>query len=144
LTLVDDVAQIDSCSPLQSSVPQFDAIICIGNSFPHLPDTDGTMSNQRLAISNFIELLNPGGLLVIDHRNYDEILRTGVVHQNKVSLHVSATPFLFQLNYEFRLKQWSNGAGWSTMFHLDLMCNFFFYLLAIQPSAVDATHLSRS
>ena len=53
----------------------FDAIICMGNSFAHLPDFDGTQKSHRTAITNFYDLLRPGGILLIDHRNYDAIVK---------------------------------------------------------------------
>jgi len=53
----------------------FDAVICLGNSFAHLPDFEGDLRNQRTAISNFASCVKPGGLLLIDHRNYDFILK---------------------------------------------------------------------
>ena len=56
------------------------------------------MINQRRAFSNFMELLNPGGIVLIEHRNYDEILRTGVVQANNVSLAVSESLIFFNLN----------------------------------------------
>lgn len=52
----------------------FDALICMGNSFAHLPDTDGTQVVHYQAIENFFDCLRPGGILVIDHRNYDYIV----------------------------------------------------------------------
>ena len=55
----------------------FDAIICMGNSFAHLPDFDGDQSSHSLAIQNFYDCLKPGGVLVIDHRNYDHICAGG-------------------------------------------------------------------
>ncbi|XP_022081501.1 glycine N-methyltransferase-like [Acanthaster planci] len=55
----------------------FDAIICLGNSFAHLPDFEGTQENQLVALRNFATMLKPGGILIIDHRNYDAILDTG-------------------------------------------------------------------
>jgi len=55
----------------------FDAIICMGNSFPNLMDEHGDMRNQKIAIKNFCDMLKPGGILIIDHRNYDYILRHG-------------------------------------------------------------------
>jgi glycine N-methyltransferase len=62
----------------------FDAIICMGNSFAHLPDFSGDQHDQRLAISNFHKLLKPGGVLVIDHRNYDFILENGYAPTNNI------------------------------------------------------------
>lgn len=55
----------------------FDAVICLGNSFAHLPDSDGKSTVHKKAISNFHEMLKPGGYLLIDHRNYDYTLDTG-------------------------------------------------------------------
>ncbi|KAK8390272.1 hypothetical protein O3P69_010155 [Scylla paramamosain] len=55
----------------------FDAVVCLGNSFAHLPDLSGDQSEHRLALHNFAEMVKPGGILVIDHRNYDYIVDTG-------------------------------------------------------------------
>ena len=33
--------------------------------------------NQKIAIKNFFDMLKPGGILIIDHRNYDYILQHG-------------------------------------------------------------------
>lgn len=62
----------------------FDAVICLGNSFAHLPDFQGDLSNQKLAIQNFKEMLKPGGVLFIDHRNYDAILDSGKAPQRNL------------------------------------------------------------
>ena len=67
----------------------FDAIICMGNSFAHLPDFSGDQHDQRSAISNFHSLLKPGGILVIDHRNYDYILEYGKAPTNNIYYNVS-------------------------------------------------------
>lgn len=55
----------------------FDALICMGNSFAHLPDFDGNQGGHRTAIQNFYNMLRPGGILIIDHRNYDHIVAGG-------------------------------------------------------------------
>jgi len=55
----------------------FDAVICMGNSFAHLPDELDKQEKQELAISNFREMLRPGGILIIDHRNFDYIVANG-------------------------------------------------------------------
>jgi len=55
----------------------FDAVICLGNSFAHLPDSTGDLRDIKKALRNFFEMLKPGGILIIDHRNYDYILDTG-------------------------------------------------------------------
>ncbi|KFO36170.1 glycine N-methyltransferase isoform X1 [Fukomys damarensis] len=61
----------------------FDAVICLGNSFAHLPDCRGDQSEHRLALRNIASMVQPGGLLVIDHRNYDHILSTGCAPPGK-------------------------------------------------------------
>lgn len=49
----------------------FDALTCLGNSLPHLIDD----SSLAAALSDFASLLRPGGVLVIQNRNYDRLLR---------------------------------------------------------------------
>ncbi|XP_072020061.1 glycine N-methyltransferase-like [Amphiura filiformis] len=68
----------------------FDAIICIGNSFSHLPDFDGSQSSHRRALRNFAKMLKPGGVMVIDHRNYDAILDTGKAPEKNIYYHGSS------------------------------------------------------
>ncbi|HOG45569.1 MAG TPA: methyltransferase domain-containing protein [Anaerolineae bacterium] len=48
---------------------EFDAILCLGNSLPHLL----TPEAERAALADFHELLRPGGLVVIQNRNYDAV-----------------------------------------------------------------------
>jgi glycine/sarcosine N-methyltransferase len=48
----------------------FDALLCLGNSLPHLlslPDLDA-------ALLDFAHLLRPGGVIVLQNRNFDAIL----------------------------------------------------------------------
>ncbi len=49
----------------------FDALTCLGNSLPHLLD-DEALSR---CLSDFASVLRPGGILVIQNRNYDRLLR---------------------------------------------------------------------
>lgn len=52
---------------------KFDAIICLGNSFTHLfKDSD-----RRRALAEFYAALKHDGILIIDQRNYDNILDEG-------------------------------------------------------------------
>ncbi|RZB41583.1 glycine N-methyltransferase [Asbolus verrucosus] len=52
----------------------FDAVICFGSSFAHLLDSQGDQREQKQAIANFEKCLKPGGLLLVDHRNYDQLV----------------------------------------------------------------------
>jgi len=96
----------------------FDAIICMGNSFAHLPDFSGDQQEQRRAIANFHSLLKPGGILVIDHRNYDYILEHGNAptkniyynskHINGIKtsvLYVNNKPNLITLDYTMDVQE---------------------------------------
>ncbi len=49
----------------------FDAVTCLGNSLPHLLDD----ASLAACLSDFAALLRPGGILVIQNRNYDRLLR---------------------------------------------------------------------
>ena len=49
----------------------FDAVTCLGNSLPHLIDE----ASLAACLTDFGRLLRPAGLLVIQNRNYDRVLR---------------------------------------------------------------------
>lgn len=51
----------------------FDAVICLGNAFTHLFEHEA----RRDALAAIYAVLKPGGIIVIDHRNYDSILDQG-------------------------------------------------------------------
>lgn len=61
----------------------------LGNSFAHLPDFDGDLRNQKSALRNMAAMLKPGGILLIDHRNYDYILDSGKAPSKNVYYNVS-------------------------------------------------------
>lgn len=52
---------------------EFDAVICLGNSFTHLFNE----SDRRKAVAEYYAALKHDGLLIIDQRNYDAILDHG-------------------------------------------------------------------
>ncbi|CAH1790727.1 unnamed protein product [Owenia fusiformis] len=107
LNLVEDLDEVEG-------LPEggFDAVICLGNSFAHLPDFTGELKNQRIAVSNFYSMLRPGGILIIDHRNYDAILDSGTVPAKNIyynsehiidiktsNLYVNGRPTMVTLDY---------------------------------------------
>jgi ubiquinone/menaquinone biosynthesis C-methylase UbiE len=49
---------------------QFDAVLCMGNSIPHLLDDD----SLDAAIGGFVKMLRPGGVVAIQVLNYARIL----------------------------------------------------------------------
>ena len=48
----------------------FDAVLCLGNSLPHVQSTQELHS----ALKDFANLLKPGGLLLLQSRNFDQIM----------------------------------------------------------------------
>ena len=51
----------------------FDAVICLGNSFTHLFKE----RDRRKALAEFYSVLDHDGILILDQRNYDEIMAEG-------------------------------------------------------------------
>lgn len=47
----------------------FDAVLCLGNSLPHLLTAEATQD----ALADFAAVLRPGGLVVIQNRSFDRI-----------------------------------------------------------------------
>jgi glycine N-methyltransferase len=74
LTLKEDLAEVKG-----KPAGGFDAVLCLGNSLGHILDYDGAQTQQKTALVNLMSVLKPGGILLLDHRNYDEILATGRV-----------------------------------------------------------------
>jgi SAM-dependent methyltransferase len=60
------LADIYSISPLHP----FDALLCLGNSLPHISDERALAR----ALSNFAKCLRPGGLLLLQNRNFDAVM----------------------------------------------------------------------
>ncbi len=59
---------------LNRDVPgEYDAIICLGNSFTHLFDE----RDRRKTLAEFYAMLRHDGVLILDQRNYDAILDHG-------------------------------------------------------------------
>lgn len=48
----------------------FDAVLCLGNSLPHVLDQAGLAASLQA----FAAVLRPGGLLLIQNRNFDQVL----------------------------------------------------------------------
>ena len=72
MTLVKDLEGVEG-------IPEggFDAVVCLGNSIGHLPEPNCDLSNIRKAVTNLMSFVQPGGTLIMDHRNFDQIISTG-------------------------------------------------------------------
>ncbi len=58
---------------------KYDAIICLGNSFTHLHEEQ----DRRRALAEFYAALRHDGILILDQRNYDEMLDHGFTSKHK-------------------------------------------------------------
>ena len=84
---------------------QFDAVICLGNAFTHLFEE---VERVRL-LDNIHRVLRPGGIAVIDQRNYDAMLDHGFSSKHlyyylgsNVHIHpTSITSEAVELSYDY-------------------------------------------
>lgn len=81
LTLYDDIKHLIHDG--------FDAVICLGNSFAHMLDESDDQREQKIALNNFQRCVKSGGLLLIDHRNYDNIMECGTTPSKSIYYNVS-------------------------------------------------------
>jgi len=115
----------------------FDAIICMGNSFAHLPDFDGKQEAHHTAIQNFYDFLKPGGILVIDHRNYDQIVKghpapmkniyyqsSGEVDCKTSVLMVDGKYHMVTLDYNVHSEEDETGSQFRLSYYPHLLKNF--------------------
>ena len=59
-----------------------------------------SLRNQKTAFKQFYDLLRPGGILIIDHRNYDYILKHGKAHNKNIYYNSSVYKVVTQTIYE--------------------------------------------
>lgn len=76
---------------------QFDAVLCLGNSLPHV---DSKKDLQK-ALRDFNELLQPGGMLVLQMRNFDLVMGEKKRWMEPQSVKDGATEWLFMRFYDF-------------------------------------------
>jgi SAM-dependent methyltransferase len=76
----------------------FDALLCLGNSLPHL------LSIQELkrACADFSACLSPGGLLLIQNRNYDAVIARQDRWMEPISVRDGDQERVFMRFYDFR------------------------------------------
>jgi glycine/sarcosine N-methyltransferase len=66
---VDVAFEVAGLGSLARLGQTFDAVICLGNSLPHML-TEQTVAES---VSDFRAVLRPGGLLVVQNRNFDRV-----------------------------------------------------------------------
>jgi len=64
-----------------SSLFPFDVLLCLGNSLPHVEN----QQELTITLSDFYSCLSPGGLLLIQSRNFDSILQKREMDRTAIS-----------------------------------------------------------
>jgi SAM-dependent methyltransferase len=75
----------------------FDAVLCLGNSLPHVQDG----AELAGALGDFAACLRPGGLLVIQNRNFDAVLSRQERWMEPQSHQEGGREWLFLRFYDF-------------------------------------------
>ena len=75
----------------------FDALLCLGNSLPHLL----SRSELDAALLDFALCLKPGGLLLIQNRNFDAVMHHRKRWMDPQSHSEANTEWIFQRFYDF-------------------------------------------
>lgn len=75
----------------------FDALLCLGNSLPHLLSVD----DLQKALADFESVLRPGGLLIIQNRNFDAVMKTRQRWMEPQSAREGDAEWLFLRFYDF-------------------------------------------
>jgi SAM-dependent methyltransferase len=77
----------------------FDALLCLGNSLPHLL----TPELLHQSITDFAHCLKPGGLVVIQNRNFDAVMAARQRWMEPQAACEGQVEWLFQRFYDFEV-----------------------------------------
>lgn len=80
-----------------ADAPRFDALLCLGNSLPHVSDA----VSLAHALADFAACLRPGGLLILQNRNFDLVLAARQRWMEPQAHHQSGLDKLFIRFYDF-------------------------------------------
>lgn len=100
---------------------QFDAVLCLGNSLPHLL----TRTELDQSVADFASCLRPGGLLLIQNRNFDAVMAKKERWMEPQTHQEGKSEWIFQRFYNFEpdgliqfnivtLKR-NGGEGWNSV-----------------------------
>jgi ubiquinone/menaquinone biosynthesis C-methylase UbiE len=77
---------------------RFDAVLCLGNSLPHVL----APADLKTTLVDFAACLRPGGLLLIQNRNFDAVLARRQRWMDPQAYRDDGTEWLFMRFYDFR------------------------------------------
>jgi SAM-dependent methyltransferase len=92
-----EVAGFGSLARTFQPAAAFDAVLCLGNSLPHLL----TPADLSAALADFGACLRPGGLLLIQNRNFDALLGRGERWMEPQHHREGESEWLFVRFYDF-------------------------------------------
>ena len=75
----------------------FDALLCLGNSLPHLL----TEKDLVLTLADFCACLHPGGMLILQNRNFDAIMPTRERWMEPETHHEGTSERIFLRFYDY-------------------------------------------
>ncbi len=75
----------------------FDAVLCLGNSLPHVTSS----SELAATLDDFAACLRPGGLLLLQNRNFDAVMTARERWMEPQSSHADQHEWLFVRFYDF-------------------------------------------
>lgn len=78
-------------------IDSFDAVLCLGNSLPHLL----TQEELSSALIDFAKCLKPGGMVLIQNRNFDAVMKNRQRWMEPQSAREGDAEWLFQRFYDF-------------------------------------------
>ena len=93
----DAVFVVAGLGELASQERTFGAVLCLGNSLPHLL----TVSAVTSALSDFAAALQPGGLLLIQNRNFDRVWAERERFMDPQSYRTGNDEWIFVRFYDF-------------------------------------------
>ena len=76
---------------------RFDALLCLGNSLPHVSSYDHLLAT----LVDFAACLEPGGLLLVQNRNFDAVMENKMRWMEPQTARESGEEWIFQRFYDF-------------------------------------------
>lgn len=76
---------------------QFDGLLCLGNSLPHVL----TKTDLEATIQDFAACLKPGGLLLVQNRNFDSVMKNKNRWMEPQTFSDNENEWLFHRFYDF-------------------------------------------
>jgi len=97
---------------------KFDLVLCLGNSLPHLLSA----AELTAGLKDFIACLRPGGMLLIQNRNFDAVMQRRDRWMEPQVHREGDTEWIFQRFYDYEENGWirfnivtlkqKEGSGW--------------------------------